>query len=335
MVWIGDVATARLVTARYLAARDCAKVVVSSRPPPDGPLGFDHIGVEGRIDAIREAILTAARLDTRTRFVIHLDDIAATWGAEGAADLFGSTCPLLYEVDTPALWLVSAHAITPALRRRLVDITQCVIEHEGERLRVVKADGRPSIVGRMYELVARAEGLEVRDLPAGRLGENLRRIRRERGLTQAELAQMAGISASAISQVEMGLRGMALDTAATLAAHLEITVDELLDRAVTSGHSLRRRPDSRLSGPLSRLYDDPHQPLQAYAVELERGRAGKPPTIPRTAELVLVTGGVLQVEVGGHSYALRRGDGLLATTDRITGWRNLLERTTTGFWIAG
>lgn len=61
------------------------------------------------------------------------------------------------------------------------------------------------------------------------LGERIRARRRELGLSQGKLAQMADITASAISQIESGaIRTLKNDTLARLAVALQTTALELM-----------------------------------------------------------------------------------------------------------
>lgn len=61
------------------------------------------------------------------------------------------------------------------------------------------------------------------------LGERIRARRRELGLSQGKLAQMADITASAISQIESGaIRTLKNDTLAKLAVALQTTALELM-----------------------------------------------------------------------------------------------------------
>ena len=60
------------------------------------------------------------------------------------------------------------------------------------------------------------------------LGERIRARRRELGLSQGKLAQMADVTASAISQIESGaIKTLKNDTLARLAVALQITALEL------------------------------------------------------------------------------------------------------------
>lgn len=60
------------------------------------------------------------------------------------------------------------------------------------------------------------------------LGENIRRIRMERDMTQTELAKKSGISVQMINQIEWGTKGMSVSTLACLAQALQCTTDEII-----------------------------------------------------------------------------------------------------------
>ena len=63
---------------------------------------------------------------------------------------------------------------------------------------------------------------------AARFGDNLKRVRREAGLSQDELSVRASVHRTEISQLERGLRVARIDTLIKLAASLEATPAELL-----------------------------------------------------------------------------------------------------------
>jgi transcriptional regulator with XRE-family HTH domain len=60
-----------------------------------------------------------------------------------------------------------------------------------------------------------------------RLGQELRRIREERGLTVEELAEKSGVSVTTIRVVERGAREVLGETVAKLARPLGLTFDEV------------------------------------------------------------------------------------------------------------
>jgi transcriptional regulator with XRE-family HTH domain len=61
-----------------------------------------------------------------------------------------------------------------------------------------------------------------------RLGERMRELRAERGLTQLRLAERSGISRPSIANVEAGRQNISLRQLCALAAALGIGVEELL-----------------------------------------------------------------------------------------------------------
>ena len=59
-------------------------------------------------------------------------------------------------------------------------------------------------------------------------GRRIRFFRRERGLTQEQLAELAGLSASFLGHIERGSRVASLDTLMRLCRAMEITPNDLL-----------------------------------------------------------------------------------------------------------
>ena len=63
----------------------------------------------------------------------------------------------------------------------------------------------------------------------GALGDRLRKLRRERSMTQEELAQAAGLSQEMIAKTEQGRRHPRLTVLAKVAKALDVSLSELLD----------------------------------------------------------------------------------------------------------
>lgn len=59
-------------------------------------------------------------------------------------------------------------------------------------------------------------------------GKRLRTLRKERGYTQMQLAEKAGITYSQIGRIERGLQNTTISTIGTLAKALSISPDHLL-----------------------------------------------------------------------------------------------------------
>lgn len=60
------------------------------------------------------------------------------------------------------------------------------------------------------------------------LGENVRRLREERGWSQAELAERIGVNQTNVSQVERGVLAGRVPKLMALATVFGVTVDDLL-----------------------------------------------------------------------------------------------------------
>ena len=205
---------------------------------------------------------------------------------------------------------------------------------EDHRLRVVKADGRaPGIEGTVYAYLG---GTSLRIAPAtSRLAAALKSVREARGLSQTELARVAGVSPSAISHAERGQSGLSLDTLVDLAGRLGVSLDDLLRGSDGPGYRLARRldPAERSAGGAMPLLDDPNVGVRVILVRLARGESGTPPLVHKGVESVAVASGLVQIRLGDRHAALRTGEALVAERAPISGWRNLGDGDATLFWI--
>ena len=85
------------------------------------------------------------------------------------------------------------------------------------------------------------------------LGERLRRLREDRGLTQEEVATRAGFTAKYLSECERGLRDLPITS---LRAIVEDGLSASLPRAVPDGAEAHREPPNGLPRALVTLCRD-------------------------------------------------------------------------------
>ncbi len=292
-------------------------------------------GPYGDAAMLETTIIEAARSHPPGYVVVDgLAQFARRWGAAKAIAFFSRVCPRLFDLGAVAYWRAPRSALGPSFIDQVTSVTQCVLEISDGHLRVVKAEGRPSSVqARLLRLEVSDGTVRLHDERAlGRLGQGLERVRRERNLSQTDLASLAGVTQSAISQAEAGRRGLSLDTLLLLSERLNIGIDDLLASAPPGGHVLARRPRT-LVDPLTSLLDDPQVGSRVYLVRLGPGEAGAPDFLHKGVELVLVASGLVQITIGTDTPVMRAGDAALATTVAVSGWRNLINTPALLFWV--
>jgi transcriptional regulator with XRE-family HTH domain len=268
-----------------------------------------------------------------------LDQMVAVWGANGARGFFARCCPMLLEVSAIAYWSMSVREIPASVRDTVETVTQCVLRVDERSVRVAKAEGRPAGVrGSVLQWHAddRVPVLAPVEL-VGRVAASLRSVRRSRGLSQQELAALAGVTASAISQAERAERGLSLATLVRLSTALGITIDELLQGEDPELYRIGRRTEDPLHG-LERtiaLLGSADTELAVDLVHLGAHEGGAP-AARRNANgtgIVAVASGLVHVQVAGQTPAVRHGEVLVAESGRVEGWRNLGTSEAVLFWI--
>ena len=261
--------------------------------------------------------------------------LARRWGPERAVAFFSRTCPRMFDAGAIAYWHAPRADLGNAVVDQVEKVTQCVLEVRRAALRVVKAEGRSAAI-QGVQLGLTIEGAGVRlqsERVLGRLARGLEQLRKDRGLTQGEMARMAGVSASAISQAEAGRSGLSLETLVALSEGLGVTIDSLLGGVRGPGYVLARRDRNRSSVPHAALLDDPEPGLRAYLVVLAAGESAAPPVAHKGVEMVLVASGLVQLQVADDTPVMRAGDALLAADVAIRGWRNLTLDPVRLFWV--
>jgi transcriptional regulator with XRE-family HTH domain len=301
----------------------------------DGRLGADFAQPGQLLDEIAK---WSARPGARLLLFDSLDAMSAHWGDELAGRFFSRGCPLLLGLGSIAYWSLTASRHSASVRREIEAVTQCVLSVGDGRLRVVKAEGRAvGVQGSVYRYELERGRPVLESAPAAaRLGAALKELRRSRRLSQGELADLAGVSPSAISQAERGRRGLSLDTLLALTGRLNMTLDELLRGGQEApGYRLVRRDDPRHAerdSPVP-LLDDPSAGLRAYVVRLSPGATATPAFAHKGVELVAVASGLVQVRLATGTPVLRTGEALIADRSGVASWRNLTDREALVFWV--
>jgi transcriptional regulator with XRE-family HTH domain len=266
-----------------------------------------------------------------------LEAMSARWGADTALRFFTRSCPMLLELGAVAYWSLAPSEHGQHLRREVEEVTQCVVTVSEGRIRIAKAEGRPfGVQGAVFRYRLDDGRPLLEPAPAAaRLGSALRAIRLQRHLSQSELARLAGVSPSAVSQAERGQRGLSLETLLDLTARLGITLDELLRGEVAPGYRLARRHDPHriADGKPLPLHDNPEAGLRAYLVRLPPRGTSELGFAHKGVEMVTVATGLVQVIMPAGRPVLRTGEALLAERSGISSVRNIGDRDAAVFWI--
>lgn len=335
-----------LAAAAQAGAYHSAAYVTVTRSPDEVRSSFPRLEVldarpgsplaaaEPLIDEIRARCAT---LERDLLLFDPLDAMAEQWGVDCAQHFFTQGCPMLLELGAIAYWSLAAGSYPLALRREIEEVTQCVLAVADGRVRIAKAEGRPfGVQGTVFRYELEDGTVSLAPAPAAaRLGGALRSIRLQRHLSQSELARLAGVSPSAVSQAERGQRGLSLETLLDLTARLGITLDELLRGEVAPGYRLARRhaPRRASDGRPIALLDDPQTGLRAYLVRLAPKATSELGFAHKGVELIAVASGLVQVVLATGRPVLRQGEALLAERSGISAIRNLSDGDAAVFWI--
>lgn len=266
----------------------------------------------------------------------RLDRVVKRWGPDAAGAFFARICPAMLLAGVTAYW-----GVGDALGRPFIDrvrqITQCLLDVRGGRLLVVKAEGRPdALQGISYQLHLEGDAVSVTSTAAGgRLARGLIALRRELGLSQIELARIAEVTPSAISQAESGRRGLSVDTLVAMADRLDVSVDRILGVASTRTYRLARHDRARRMNPagIVALATDVTVGMRSYLIELAPGETVEPPFDHRGVAWVGVLRGLVQVDLGDDRPVMRPGDSLLIEHAGVRSWRNLRREPAEAYWL--
>ncbi len=164
----------------------------------------------------------------------------------------------------------------------------------------------------------------VDEVASGRLGERVRELRRERGLTLDGLAGRSGVSRAMISKLERGEKNPTLVVAAKVAEGLGVSLSRLV--GVEERREVVVVPRARRA-----VLRDPETGFERQLLSPTFGGRGIefirnvvpegstsgefPPHRRGVTEYVVVERGRLKAVLGGESYLLEEGDALFFEAD--------------------
>jgi transcriptional regulator with XRE-family HTH domain len=163
------------------------------------------------------------------------------------------------------------------------------------------------------------------------VGEHVRRLRVQTGMSVRTLAKATGFSASFMSQVENGQVSPSISSMEKIAAAVGVTLGEFFEAAAGGrGGSIVRIGDRQaLSSGWSNAeiealcLPDSTARLEAILITIRRGgRSGKHPYAHPREEFAFVLQGEVMLTLGPDEHRLRRGDAARILPGELRLWRN-------------
>jgi transcriptional regulator with XRE-family HTH domain len=161
------------------------------------------------------------------------------------------------------------------------------------------------------------------------LGPRVRTLRKERDLSQRELARLAGVSANAISLIERNEISPSVATLHRLATALNVKISYFLEGDKDQTNLIHIKASERpslsskglmVAGLGQRL---PGQEVEPFFIALAPGaESGRRPVIHAGHEIVYCLHGTVEYEIDGEIYLLQAGDFLLFEAELPHHWRN-------------
>lgn len=336
-----------LVTPGQATVADGVTVLDWSAPTTGAPSPFAN-GLApdaGLAEALASLAEVDATLGPGAAFVFDpLSALPERWGPDAALEIFLATCPRLYRRESLALWPIRRDRHRPTFLRRLEDVTQVVVDVACDgadlELTVRKADGRHAdLVGRSVRAQVLDGAIRSVGEPTGtrqRLSSAIRERRLALSLSQTEVARRVGITPSALSQVERGVRGPSGETLNRLWEVLDVpfgpaTADDPGYLAARRSGRERSRLQHGLDG--ERLAQGPGDG-SVWRLEFGPGASAAQTPFPwKGQETVVVVRGLLELQMGTRSATLHEGDALQITSAAVTGWANPGPRTAEVLWV--
>jgi DNA-binding XRE family transcriptional regulator len=168
-----------------------------------------------------------------------------------------------------------------------------------------------------------------RESPSVYIGQLLRQLREERGISIRELGRKSGLSANALSSIERGLTSPSVNTLYRLTNALQVPIIALFRQDQAQEAIVFRSVSARTHVPFplgvwEGLGGEAFiGRMQPFMLTLESGaESGKEKIVHTGHEFVMCLHGLLEYQVEDKIYTLEAGDSLLFAARLTHRWRN-------------
>jgi len=170
-----------------------------------------------------------------------------------------------------------------------------------------------------------------------RLAGNVRHLREARGLTQEQMAKLAGVPRATWGHLETGAANPSLSLLDKVATALQVPIEELTAAPRAFGRlylrdSLRSRKQG--DGTVRQLLPDAVPGMLIDRMELPAGgRITGVPHMPGTREYFTCETGAFTLAIGGEQWSVGKGDVLVFRGDQRHSYTNATERIAVGYSV--
>ena len=172
---------------------------------------------------------------------------------------------------------------------------------------------------------------------AERLARNVRELRQARGLTQQQMAKLAGLPRATWSNLESGAGNPTLTVLHAVCLAFQVTLEEIVAEARANARlypkgtlPLRMRGEVRVSS----LLPDKIPGMQIERLELAVGsRMVGVPHTPGTREYLTCESGELELVASGEAFRMSPGDVVVFRGDQRHSYVNIGRRVAVGYSV--
>mgnify|MGYP000928184428 CR=1 FL=1 len=172
---------------------------------------------------------------------------------------------------------------------------------------------------------------------ASHLGRNVRILREARGLTQAQIAKIAGLPRATWANLESGAANPTLAVIDRVATAFQVTIEELVAAPRSEAqHYAKASLPVKMRGPVSvrRLLPDPIPGMEIDRIELPpRARMVGVPHTPGTREYLTAESGEIVLIASGEKYRVAPGDVVAFRGDQRHSYENPGSRPAVGYSV--
>jgi transcriptional regulator with XRE-family HTH domain len=172
---------------------------------------------------------------------------------------------------------------------------------------------------------------------AGRLGQNIKLLREARGMTQQQIAKVAGLPRATWANLESGAANPTLSVLDRVAFAFQVSLEELIAAPRSEGRryaASELRVVSRGAATIRKLLPDPIPGMELDRFDLPPGvRMTGVPHTPGTREYLTCESGTIILVAGGAEFELSPGDVVAFRGDQRHSYTNPGTKTAVAYSV--